>query len=148
MSVLNRASILQDWTHQSFIGCFFHILGAEDYSLPQEATGSVSFGLNIFYFTFFYITKVRTCKHYQYKRIETKAKKCLYGSSPLLLALVQILLICVFHFRSYVITRVQRRKISVDIFFKFFEIIFFFCVVAICDLVHDVETIFHLSYTQ
>ena len=34
---------------------------------------------------------------------------------------------------------VQRRMISVDNFF-------FCCVVAICDLVHDVETIFHLSY--
>ena len=36
--------------------------------------------------------------------------------------------------------------ISVDNFFVFFEIIIFCCVVAICDLVHDVETIFHLSY--
>ena len=25
-------------------------------------------------------------------------------------------------------------------------LVFFCCVVAICDLVHDVETIFHLSY--
>ena len=40
----------------------------------------------------------------------------------------------------------QRRMISVDIFFRIFEIIIFSCVVAICDLVHDVETIFHLSY--
>ena len=39
-------------------------------------------GLNIFYFTIFYITKVHTCKHYQNKRIGTKAKKCLYSSSP------------------------------------------------------------------
>ena len=31
-------------------------------------------------------------------------------------------------------------------FFLIFEIIIFCCVVAICDLVHDVETIFHLSY--
>ena len=38
----------------------------------------------------------------------------------------------------------HRRMISVDMFFVFFEIIC--CVVAICDLVHDVETIFHLSY--
>ena len=29
-------------------------------------------------------------------------------------------------------------------FFRIFEIIIFCCVVAICDLVHDVETIFHL----
>ena len=31
-------------------------------------------------------------------------------------------------------------------FFRIFEIIIFCCVVAICDLVHDVETIFDLSY--
>ena len=36
--------------------------------------------------------------------------------------------------------------ISVDNFFSIFENIIFGCVVAICDLVHDVETIFHLSY--
>ena len=41
--------------------------------------------------------------------------------------------------------RVQRRMISVDNFFCIFEIIFCF-VVAICDLVHVVETIFYLSY--
>ena len=40
---------------------------------------------------------------------------------------------------------VQRRVISVDNFFRIFEIIIFCFVVAICDLVHDVETIFHLS---
>ena len=40
----------------------------------------------------------------------------------------------------------QRRMISVDSFFRIFEIIIFCFVVAICDLVHDVETIFHLSY--
>ena len=33
-----------------------------------------------------------------------------------------------------------------DNFFRIFEIIIFCFVVAICDLVHDVETIFHLSY--
>ena len=31
-------------------------------------------------------------------------------------------------------------------FFRIFEIIIFCFDVAICDLVHDVETIFHLSY--
>ena len=31
-------------------------------------------------------------------------------------------------------------------FFRIFEINIFCFVVAICDLVHDVETIFHLSY--
>ena len=40
----------------------------------------------------------------------------------------------------------QHRKISVDNFFVFFRLLFFGCVVAICDLVHDNETIFHFSY--
>ena len=33
-----------------------------------------------------------------------------------------------------------------DHWFRIFEIFIFCCVVAICDLVHDVEIIFHLSY--
>ena len=41
---------------------------------------------------------------------------------------------------------VQRRMISVDNFFVFLRLLFFCSVVAICDLVHDVETIFYLSY--
>ena len=41
---------------------------------------------------------------------------------------------------------VQRRMISVDNCFCIFEIINFCFVVAICDLVHGVETIFHISY--
>ena len=41
---------------------------------------------------------------------------------------------------------VQRRMISVVNFFRIFAIIIFCFVVAICDLVHDVETIFQLSY--
>ena len=41
--------------------------------------------------------------------------------------------------------RVQRRMFSVDNFFRIFKIIFFCFEVAIYDLVHDVETIFHLS---
>ena len=36
--------------------------------------------------------------------------------------------------------------ISVDNFFVFFGIIIFCCVVAICDLLHNVETAFHISY--
>ena len=40
----------------------------------------------------------------------------------------------------------QRRMISVDNFFVFLRLLYFCFVVAICDLVHDVETIFHLSY--
>ena len=31
-------------------------------------------------------------------------------------------------------------------FFVFLRLLFVFFIVAICDLVHDVETIFHLSY--
>ena len=49
-----------------------------------------------------------------------------------------------FHLSSY--HGVQRRMISVVNFSCIFEIITFYFVVAICDLVHDVETIFHLSY--
>ena len=41
---------------------------------------------------------------------------------------------------------VQRRMISVDNFFRIFEIIIFCSAVAICHLVHDVETMFHLSF--
>ena len=40
----------------------------------------------------------------------------------------------------------QRRMISVANFFRIFEIIIFCLVVAICYLVHDVETMFHFSY--
>ena len=39
----------------------------------------------------------------------------------------------------------QRRMISVVNFFLYLRLLFFCCVVAICDLMHDVETIFHLS---
>ena len=39
---------------------------------------------------------------------------------------------------------VQRRMISVDNFFRFFEIIIFCFVVAICDLVHAVEVTYGL----
>ena len=46
----------------------------------------------------------------------------------------------------HLVTGMQRRMISVDNFIVFFEIIIFCCVVTICDLVHNVETIFHLSY--
>ena len=40
----------------------------------------------------------------------------------------------------------QRRMISVDNFFRIFEIIIFCSVVAKSDLVYDVETIFDISY--
>ena len=40
---------------------------------------------------------------------------------------------------------IQRRMVLVVNFFIFLKKKFFFCfVVAICDLVHDVEAIFHL----
>ena len=39
---------------------------------------------------------------------------------------------------------VQRRMISVDIFFRILEIIIFCFVVAICDLVHAVEATYGL----
>ena len=64
---------------------------------------------------------------------------------------------CVFFFKSHYAKRVrlqtrrynhgvQQRMISADNFFVFLRVFIFCFVVAICDLVHDVETIFHLSY--
>ena len=59
---------------------------------------------------------------------------------------------CIFSMKFIIAQRivpghgVQRRMISVDNFFVFERLLFFCCVVVICDLVHDVETIFHLSY--
>ena len=47
MRVPDRASILQDWTHHTFIGCFLHILGAGEKSSPQETKDSISFSANI-----------------------------------------------------------------------------------------------------
>ena len=55
-------------------------------------------------------------------------------------------MMCVFVTDSGKNHGVQRRMISVDNFFRIFKIIIFCFVVAICDLVHDVKTIFHLSY--
>ena len=51
-----------------------------------------------------------------------------------------------FYWRNKYYHGVQRRMFSVDNIFVFFEIIIFCFVVAIYVLVHDVETIFHLSY--
>ena len=73
---------------QNLIFCFIlnyqYVISYNCYFTGQilEAVFSVKFqldcathvGLNIFYFTIFYITKVHTCKHYQNKRIGTKAK--------------------------------------------------------------------------
>ena len=47
MGVLDRASILQDWTHHTFISCFLHILGAGEKGSPQETKCSIGFGANI-----------------------------------------------------------------------------------------------------
>ena len=47
---------------------------------------------------------------------------------------------------NVVVHGVQCRMISEVNFFRIFEIIIFCFVFAIYDLVHDVETIFHLSY--
>ena len=47
MRVQNRASILQDLTHHTFLSCFLHILGAEEKSSPQETKGSISFSASI-----------------------------------------------------------------------------------------------------
>ena len=54
---------------------------------------------------------------------------------------MQISLYISYHFHG-----VQSRMISVNNFFVFLRLFFFFCVDAICDLVHNMETIFHLSY--
>ena len=47
MRVPDRASILQDWTHHTFISCFLYIWGQEKKSSPQETKGSISFSANI-----------------------------------------------------------------------------------------------------
>ena len=50
--------------------------------------------------------------------------------------------------RSSILPRhgVQCRLISVVYCFGFLKLLFFAFFFALCDLVHDVETIFHLSY--
>ena len=53
---------------------------------------------------------------------------------------------CASRAKYCVLHGVQRRMISVDNFFVFLRLSFFYFVVAICDLVHDVETVFHLPY--
>ena len=45
--VPNRASIFQDWPHQSFISCFFHIWVTRIQISPQESESSVSLCTNI-----------------------------------------------------------------------------------------------------
>ena len=47
MGVPDRASILQDWTHHTFISCFLHSLGAGEKSSPQETKCSIGFSANI-----------------------------------------------------------------------------------------------------
>ena len=59
---------------------------------------------------------------------------------------------CILHGRVFVINcmwqaqRVQRRMVLVVIFFLFFEIIIFWFVLAIFEVVHDVEVIHGLFY--
>ena len=45
--VPDRASILQDWTHHTFISCFLHILGTGEKSSRQETKCSIGFSANI-----------------------------------------------------------------------------------------------------
>ena len=47
MGVPDRACILQDWTHHTFISCFLHILGAGEKSSPQEFKCFCGFSANI-----------------------------------------------------------------------------------------------------
>ena len=47
MGVPDRASILEDWTHHTFVSCFLHILGAEEKSSPHETKCSIRFSANI-----------------------------------------------------------------------------------------------------
>ena len=48
------------------------------------------------------------------------------------------------HRSKKIISRVLRRMVLVVILFIFFTFLFFCFIVAMCDLVHDVEAIFHL----
>ena len=43
---------------------------------------------------------------------------------------------------------VQRRIVFIVVIFSMFEMIIFYFVIAIFDLVHDVEAILHLPYLQ
>ena len=65
-----------------------------------------------------------------------------------ILLLFSLLLVINIRFRAdfTIYHGVQRRMISVVIIFCIFVIISFCFVVAICNLVHDVETIFHFYY--
>ena len=47
MGVPDRASILKDWTHHTFISCFLHILGAGEKRSPQNTKCSIGFSANI-----------------------------------------------------------------------------------------------------
>ena len=48
--------------------------------------------------------------------------------------------------KHFIFHGVHRRMISVVNFFVFLRLLFLLCCCYINDLVHDVETIFHLSY--
>ena len=48
----NQTSILHDRAHQSFISCFFYLLGTRIQVSPQESKGPVSLSANIAYMCF------------------------------------------------------------------------------------------------
>ena len=47
MRVPNCASILKDWSHHTFISCFFHIFRAREQISSQESKSSVGLGTHI-----------------------------------------------------------------------------------------------------
>ena len=47
MRVSNCASILKDWSHHTFISCFFHILRAREQISSQESKSSIGLGTHI-----------------------------------------------------------------------------------------------------
>ena len=47
MRVPNCASILKDWSHHTFISCFFHILRARKQVSSQESKSSIGLGTQI-----------------------------------------------------------------------------------------------------
>ena len=47
MRVPNCASILKDWSHQTFISCFLHILRARKQISSQESKSSIGLGTHI-----------------------------------------------------------------------------------------------------
>ena len=65
MRVPDRASILLDWTHHTFISCFLSILGTGEKSSPQETKGSISFSANIADMRIPFQIKLMACEVYK-----------------------------------------------------------------------------------